>query len=93
LIKAASCYTPQDLYCWQRSAGRDRAHGNAQVDFVVQRGSSIIPIEVKSGVTGAMQSLRLFMKNIFNGVSVLLLRTSSAMRTLMFIRSTLSGIF
>jgi predicted AAA+ superfamily ATPase len=62
LIKAASCYTPQDLYCWQRSAGTGGPHSNAQVDFVVQKGSSIIPIEVKSGGTGAMQSLRLFMK-------------------------------
>jgi predicted AAA+ superfamily ATPase len=62
LIKAASCYTHQELYCWQRSAGTGSPHGNAQVDFVVQKGSSIIPIEVKSGATGTMQSLRLFMK-------------------------------
>jgi predicted AAA+ superfamily ATPase len=62
LIKAASCYRYQDLYCWQRSAGTSSPHGNAQVDFVVQKGSSIIPIEVKSGATGTMQSLRLFMK-------------------------------
>jgi predicted AAA+ superfamily ATPase len=62
LIKAASCYTPQTLYCWQRSAGTGRPHGNAQVDFVVQKGSSIVPIEIKSGATGTMQSLRLFMK-------------------------------
>jgi predicted AAA+ superfamily ATPase len=61
LIKAASCYRHQDLYCWQRSAGSGNP-GNAQVDFVVQRGSAIIPIEVKSGSTGTMQSLRLFMK-------------------------------
>jgi predicted AAA+ superfamily ATPase len=70
LIKAASCYRHQELYCWQRSAGTDRTRGNAQVDFVVQKGSSIIPIEVKSGTTGTMQSLRLFMKekNIQRGV-------------------------
>jgi predicted AAA+ superfamily ATPase len=68
LIKAASCYRQQDLYCWQRSAGGP--HGNAQVDFVIQKGSSIIPVEVKSGATGAMQSLRLFMreKHIRRGV-------------------------
>jgi predicted AAA+ superfamily ATPase len=68
LIKAASCYRPQELYCWQRSAGT--GSGNAQVDFVIQKGSSIIPIEVKSGATGTMQSIRLFMKekNIQRGV-------------------------
>jgi len=62
LIKASSCYMPQELFCWQRSAGPGSSHGNAQVDFLVQKGSSIIPIEVKSGTQGSMQSLRLFMK-------------------------------
>jgi predicted AAA+ superfamily ATPase len=70
LLKAASCFTPQELFYWQRSASPDSAKGNAQVDFLVQRGSSIIPIEVKSGTQGSMQSLRLFMKekNIKRGV-------------------------
>jgi predicted AAA+ superfamily ATPase len=62
LLKAASSYMPQELFCWQRSAGSGSAQGNAQVDFIVQKGSGIIPIEVKSGTQGGMQSLRLFMK-------------------------------
>jgi predicted AAA+ superfamily ATPase len=62
LLKAASCYMPQELFCWQRSAGSGSAQGNAQVDFLVQKGSGIIPIEVKAGTQGSMQSLRLFMK-------------------------------
>lgn len=62
LLKAGSCYTPQELFCWQRSAGSSAVHGNAQVDFLVQKGSGIIPIEVKAGTQGSMQSLRLFMK-------------------------------
>ncbi|MDR0496229.1 MAG: AAA family ATPase, partial [Treponema sp.] len=61
LLKSASCYAPQQLFCWQRSTG-GVSRGNAQVDFLVQKGSSIIPIEVKSGTQGGMQSLRLFMK-------------------------------
>ncbi|MCL2761911.1 MAG: AAA family ATPase [Treponema sp.] len=70
LLKNASCYKPQELFCWQRSANPHSSHGNAQVDFLVQRGSRIIPIEVKSGTQGSMQSLRLFMKekNIQNGI-------------------------
>jgi len=70
LIKSASCYTQEELFCWQRSANPDSAHGSAQVDFLVQKGSRIIPIEVKSGTQGSMQSLRLFMKekNIERGV-------------------------
>jgi hypothetical protein len=70
-LKNASCYTPQELYCWQRSTGRaadsagngsSACRGNAQVDFLIQKGSNVVPIEVKSGTQGAMQSLRLFMK-------------------------------
>jgi Holliday junction resolvase-like predicted endonuclease len=35
---------------------------NVQVDFIVQKGSRLIPIEVKSGTQGSMQSFRLFLK-------------------------------
>jgi predicted AAA+ superfamily ATPase len=62
LLKSSSCYTPRELFCWQRSANPGSSQGNAQVDFIVQKGSRIIPIEVKSGTQGSMQSLRLFMK-------------------------------
>jgi len=62
LLKASSCFSLQELFYWQRSASPGSSQGNAQVDFVVQKGSSIIPIEVKSGTQGSMQSLRLFMK-------------------------------
>ncbi|MCL2764290.1 MAG: AAA family ATPase [Treponema sp.] len=62
LIKAASCYKQQELFCWQRSANPGSQHGSAQIDFLIQKGSNIIPIEVKSGTQGGMQSLQLFMK-------------------------------
>ena len=62
LIKAASCYRPIELFCWQRSANAGSQHGSAQIDFLIQKGYDIIPIEVKSGTQGSMQSLRLFMK-------------------------------
>jgi len=66
LVKGSSCYNPISLYCWQR----EKRQGNAQVDYVIQRGEQIIPIEVKSGTQGAMQSLRRFMaeKNIEKGI-------------------------
>ena len=66
LIKGSSCYNPISLYCWQR----EKRQGNAQVDYVIQRGGKIVPIEVKSGTKGAMQSLRWFMdeKNTEKGV-------------------------
>ncbi|MDR1342191.1 MAG: AAA family ATPase [Prevotellaceae bacterium] len=58
LLKNSSCYNPSSLYYWQRG----KSKGDAQVDFLLQKSEKIIPIEVKAGTQGAMQSLRLFMK-------------------------------
>ena len=58
LKKNTSCYTDDELYCWVR----EKKNANAQVDFVVQHDKIIIPIEVKSGKQGKMQSLWMFMK-------------------------------
>jgi predicted AAA+ superfamily ATPase len=58
LLKNASCYKPAQLYCWHR----EHKKSNAQVDFVIQRDESIIPVEVKSGTRGSMQSLYLFLE-------------------------------
>jgi len=58
LLKSASCYERPDLYYWQREA----LNSNAELDYVVQDQSNIIPIEVKSGSKGSMQSLYLFLK-------------------------------
>lgn len=66
LVKSASCYSPYPLYCWHR----EKAGSNAEVDYVVQLGTQIFPIEVKSGTKGSMQSMRLFMeaKGITKGI-------------------------
>lgn len=58
LVKAHPCYAPQPLYCWHR----EKAGSNAEVDYVVQVGTDIVPIEVKSGTKGSMQSMRRFME-------------------------------
>ncbi len=57
LMKAASCYERQQLYCWHR----EKVNSQAEVDFVVQIGQEIVPIEVKSGSIGKMKSLRIFL--------------------------------
>jgi len=57
LIKNSSCYIPQQLYFWQR----EQKNNHAEVDYVIQQGEKIIPIEVKSGTSGKMQSLHLFL--------------------------------
>ncbi len=58
LLKSSSPYTPAHLYYWQR----EKAGSSAEVDYLIQHESNILPIEVKSGTQGKMQSLRLFLK-------------------------------
>ena len=45
------------LYYW----ARDTPGSEAEVDYVIQRGSHIVPIEVKAGATGALRSLHVLM--------------------------------
>ena len=58
ILKSYSCYEQKNLYYWHRES----KSSNAEVDYVVQTGQNIIPIEVKSSTKGAMQSMRLFME-------------------------------
>jgi len=58
ILKAGSCYRPEPLYFWHREA----KNSNAEVDYVVQQGRQIIPVEIKSGRQGSMQSLHLFLQ-------------------------------
>ncbi len=58
MSKLASHYHNDQLYYWQRES----VSGNAEIDYVFQKGRTIVPIEVKSGVRGSMQSLHLFLK-------------------------------
>jgi predicted AAA+ superfamily ATPase len=46
-----------ELYYWHREA----ANAMAEVDYVLQRGDALLPVEVKSGLRGRMKSLRLLM--------------------------------
>ncbi|NBX87514.1 MAG: DUF4143 domain-containing protein, partial [Bacteroidetes bacterium] len=45
------------LYYWHREA----KNSQAEVDYVIQNQDAIVPIEVKAGTKGAMQSMFLFM--------------------------------
>lgn len=58
LIKSAPCNQPAELFYWHREA----KSSNAEVDYVISRKGSIIPLEVKSGLKGSMQSMNLFLK-------------------------------
>jgi predicted AAA+ superfamily ATPase len=66
LLKSSTTHAQRQLYCWHR----EKRQSSAQIDYLIQRGRQIIPIEVKSGTKGGMKSLNLFMKekNIKYGI-------------------------
>jgi predicted AAA+ superfamily ATPase len=68
LKKNASCYSDNELYCWVR----EKKSADAQIDFVVQCGETIVPIEVKSGKQGKMQSMWIFLeeKKLKEGIRI-----------------------
>ncbi len=56
-LKNSSPFLTQNLYYWHR----ENPNAAAELDYVVQKGSEILPIEVKSSGKGSMQSLRQFL--------------------------------
>ncbi|MBT3198734.1 MAG: ATP-binding protein [Phycisphaerales bacterium] len=56
LLYNAPSYQQPELYCWMRQ----KAGTNSEVDYVIQHGTRIIPVEVKAGTTGRLKSLHVF---------------------------------
>jgi predicted AAA+ superfamily ATPase len=48
--------TDSELFYWQRTGGRQ-----GEIDYVIQHGNRVVPVEVKSGSAGSMKSLHQFM--------------------------------
>jgi predicted AAA+ superfamily ATPase len=58
LVKSQNNRLPAELYYWQREKGGS----TAEVDYVIQLGQEIVPVEVKAGTKGTMQSMFLFLE-------------------------------
>jgi uncharacterized protein len=58
LLALKKPFEDPDLFYWRRNV----AGSDAEVDYLYQFGEKIIPIEVKSGKTGTLKSLRLFLQ-------------------------------
>lgn len=58
LLYSQPSYMNPELYYWTR----EKAQSNAEVDFLIQQGNTLLPIEVKSGKTGTLKSLHVFME-------------------------------
>lgn len=56
LRSAQSPLLDPQLFYWQRTGGR-----LGEIDYIIQHGSMVVPVEVKSGSTGKMKSLHQFM--------------------------------
>lgn len=58
LLAYSDCHEPRQLCYW----AREKVGSSAEVDFVIQDGINIIPVEVKAGTTGRLRSLHLFIE-------------------------------
>ncbi len=56
------------MYYWAREA----KNSNAELDYLIEKKSEIVPIEVKSGPKGRMKSLVMFLENykIATGIKI-----------------------
>ena len=59
LIKYAPAKSQHDLYYWENLKNGT----TSEVDYILSRNMTVLPLEVKSGTSGKMKSLRLFMKS------------------------------
>ncbi len=57
IIKASLPNSQAALYYWQR----EKQGSQAEIDYVIQKEQQIVPIEIKSGTKGSMQSMHVFL--------------------------------
>ncbi|MBY0530119.1 MAG: ATP-binding protein [Rhabdochlamydiaceae bacterium] len=57
LLSYADPYMDTQLYYWEREV----KNSMAEVDYVIQAGTQILPIEVKAGTTGSLKSMTQFL--------------------------------
>ena len=58
LLYRKDFYYEPELYYWDR----ENPGSNAEVDYVIAHGPTIVPVEVKAGKTGSLKSLHLFVR-------------------------------
>ncbi len=56
-LKYGSPFQAQNLYYWHRES----ANSNAELDYLFQRGETLLPVEIKASNKGAMQSMFRFL--------------------------------
>ncbi|MCK4529616.1 MAG: ATP-binding protein [Candidatus Marinimicrobia bacterium] len=56
LLAYTSPYHKESLYYW----ARDKRGSSAEIDYLIQTSHQIVPLEIKSGSTGRMKSMKLY---------------------------------
>jgi len=56
LIKYSHVHEKKQLHYWHR----EKRGSSAEVDYLIEQDGQVVPVEVKSGSTGKMQSMNLF---------------------------------
>ncbi|TSA36095.1 MAG: DUF4143 domain-containing protein [Porphyromonadaceae bacterium] len=58
LIACRSPYSKAELFYW----GRDAKNSTAEIDYLIEKEARIIPVEIKSGSSGRMKSMHIFIE-------------------------------
>lgn len=58
LMYAGEWFEEPALFCWIRQ----KRQSNAEVDYIMNLGETVIPVEVKAGKTGTLKSLHMFLR-------------------------------
>ncbi len=66
LLYSRPSYELPQIYYWNREA----KSSGAEVDYLIECGATVVPVEVKSGTTGALKSLQVFIAEKKVGVAL-----------------------
>jgi predicted AAA+ superfamily ATPase len=68
LLKYSDVHERKQLYYWHR----EKRGSSAEIDYLIEQKNQIVPLEVKSGTTGKMQSMNLFLqeKEVQKGIRI-----------------------
>ena len=69
IIKAGKPSKRPELFYWKRRLSGDN-HGTSEVDYVIQRNTALIPVEVKGRIQGGMKSMWTYLEKGFSDYGI-----------------------
>ncbi len=74
LLAYQSAYTKPSLYYWTR----DARNSMAEIDYLMVKNERVIPVEIKSGATGHMKSMHMFINTFHSDLGIKISQASYA---------------